>query len=135
METKKCNKCEIDKPLSDFTKNKAKKSGYNSYCKTCNKSYQKKHYEDNKNDYIQKKNNRKKLLKEFVNSIKGEAKCSHCPEDDIACLDFHHIDDKDKDFNIGLAVNRGVSIETLQKEIDKCEILCSNCHRKLHYYE
>lgn len=125
----------MDKPLSGFTKNKEKKSGYNSYCKECNKEYQKKHYDDNKTDYINKKNNRKKELKEYVDSIKIKAKCSRCQEDDIACLDFHHIDDKVKDFNIGEAVSRGISVDKINKEIDKCVILCSNCHRKLHYYE
>lgn len=135
MEKKMCNKCKIEKQVSDFTKNKQKKSGYNYYCKECNKSYQKEHYKANKADYIDKKNNRKKSLKEFVVSIKDVAKCYRCHEGDIACLDFHHINNNDKDFNIALAVNHGVSIETLKKEIDKCIILCSNCHRKLHYYQ
>ena len=135
VELRRCSKCEIDKPLSGFTRNKAKKCGYNSYCKECNKDYQKKHYEDNKLNYIDKKNNRKNVLKEHINSIKLKNKCSRCSEDDIACLDFHHIDDKDKDFNIGEAVKRGISIDKINNEIDKCLVLCSNCHRKLHYYE
>lgn len=30
---------------------------------------------------------------------------------------------------------RNLSIENLKKEINKCVVLCSNCHRKLHYYD
>lgn len=51
---------------------------------------------------------------------------------DIACLDFHHL--KDKEFNISNEI-RNLSIENLKKEINKCVVLCSNCHRKLHYYD
>lgn len=137
MEEKKkiCGKCQNEKSLSEFNKNKEKKDGYGAYCKECNQLYQKKHYSDNKIEYIVKKNNRKKTLKEFVDGIKKNSKCSYCPENDIACLDFHHIDNNEKDFNIGEAITRGLSVEKIQEEIHKCVVLCSNCHRKHHYYE
>ena len=135
MERKICSKCELEKEVSEFTKNKRKKDGYNSYCKECNKTYQQGHYQRNKGYYFDKKKEQKETLREYVENIKKTAKCLRCPEDDMACLDFHHTGDKTKDFNIGKAISNGVSIETLQKEIDKCIILCSNCHRKLHYYE
>ena len=133
---KKCSKCDKDKSLSEFSKSIKKKDGYNSYCKECNKTYQKNHYQDNKSYYFDKTKQRRKVSKEFIDLIKINNKCLKCSEDDIACLDFHHVDeDKDKDFNISEAYRHGVSIETIKREIDKCIILCSNCHRKLHYYE
>lgn len=47
----------------------------------------------------------------------------------IAAFEFHHVDDN-KEFNIGCAANK--SWEVIKKEIDKCELLCSNCHRIEH---
>ena len=47
----------------------------------------------------------------------------------ISAYDFHHIDDN-KEFGIGSAANK--SWEVIKKEIDKCELLCANCHRAEH---
>ena len=135
METKICSKCNQTKVLSEFTKNKAKREGYNNYCKQCNKEYQKTHYENNKTYYLDKKNIRKESIKNFINRIKRLSQCSNCSEKDIACLDFHHVDNLEKSFNISIALQLGVSMSILKKELRKCIILCSNCHRKLHYYK
>ena len=70
------------------------------------------------------------VLREFVITYKREHPCVMCGEPDPACLDFHHVDNKVE--SIGNAVSRGWSVKRLTKEIDKCEVLCANCHRKLH---
>jgi hypothetical protein len=74
---------------------------------------------------------RRRKLAEFIEGIKKSNKCNKCPEDDFRCLDFHHLGKKL--FNVGEAAGRGMSEETVLAEIAKCEILCSNCHRKLTY--
>lgn len=66
----------------------------------------------------------------WLNSCK--VKCSRCPETHPACLEFHHRNPNDKDFTIAQGI-AGVSLKRLKTEIAKCDILCSNCHRKLHY--
>ena len=48
-----CSKCEIQKPLNLFSKNKSKKEGLNSVCKECHKTYIKKHYQKNKEYYVE----------------------------------------------------------------------------------
>ena len=60
--------------------------------------------------------------------------CVNCGETNQACLDFHHKHPAKKEFNIGLSLGR-FSIKKLQKELPKCIVLCSNCHRKLHAKE
>jgi len=46
-------------------------------------------------------------------------------------LDFHHIDPKEKEF--GLSVKRLTrSWEKMKKELDKCVLICANCHREVH---
>lgn len=78
------------------------------------------------NDRWKKK--RREEFKEFKRSLK----CIRCGEGHVACLDFHHKDPLKKDISIGAAVNIW-SQKRLINEINKCEILCSNCHRKEHY--
>lgn len=59
--------------------------------------------------------------------------CAVCTEDDIACLDYHHIDPEEKSFSMSCRVKRRI-LRTLLRESAKCVVLCSNCHRKHHYY-
>ena len=47
---------------------------------------------------------------------------------------YHHHKDKDKkERGICYLVSNGYSTEKIQEELKKCEVLCANCHRKLHY--
>lgn len=94
-----------------------------------------KHYENNKQTYIDNHRNRKNRTRDWLNSYKETLSCSSCGESHISTLDFHHEDSSIKEFSISTAVNRGLSIEKIENEISKCIILCSNCHRKLHYEE
>ncbi len=61
------------------------------------------------------------------------AMCIRCGEADPACLDFHHLDQASKEMAIGQMVTYGYSREKIRAEMEKCSILCSNCHRKEHY--
>ncbi len=132
---KVCNKCGNKKSLSEFNKCKSKKDGHQNYCAECNKLNLKEHYQDNKEYYSDKKDKQKLTIKDYINEIKEVSKCSRCPEDDIACLDFHHEGNDIKEFNLADAITNGYSIDKIKKEIEKCIVLCSNCHRKLHFYK
>lgn len=70
--------------------------------------------------------------KEWLDSQKTP--CIKCGESDIECLDFHHRDHTEKDATVSIAVAHW-SIKRLKTEIAKCDILCSNCHRRLHAAE
>lgn len=56
--------------------------------------------------------------------------CRCCDETEIACLDFHHRDRDEKSFNVMEMLTR--SEQMLRDEIAKCDVLCANCHRKVH---
>lgn len=72
-------------------------------------------------------------LRQFVRNYLADKKCLMCSENHIACLDFHHRDPATKRFKINAAYERRYSKDTILKEIEKCDILCANCHRKLHF--
>lgn len=65
----------------------------------------------------------------FINSLKD--KCRKCGITNKLCLQFHH--EKDKKYDISHMISGGYSIKYIQNEINKCIILCANCHRKEHY--
>ena len=57
--------------------------------------------------------------------------CEKCGYDKyIGALDFHHLDPKEKDFSISNKL--GCSWNKIKKELDKCILVCSNCHREIH---
>jgi hypothetical protein len=69
---------------------------------------------------------------QFINEYKEKKGCKFCQENTPVCLDFHHIDPNIKDWNISVMSRGASSITTIKKEINKCIVICSNCHRKLH---
>jgi hypothetical protein len=71
-----------------------------------------------------------KYLK-WINQQKQAQGCKRCGAKDPRVLDFHHTDDKNKLFSIG-TFRRAVGFEQIQKEVEKCEVVCANCHRILH---
>ena len=74
--------------------------------------------------------------KKYVRNIKTNSKCKECGQKGIACLSFHHIDPKTKLEQITVLVKyKKYSLEIIKREIEKCELICENCHRKLHYKE
>ena len=81
------------------------------------------------NDRIYK---RKEEIRKWFVKYRKTLHCSMCPENHPACLDFHH-KNKNKDFDVSLMANQGYSKKRILKEIEKCDILCSNCHRKIHW--
>lgn len=48
----------------------------------------------------------------------------------IRALEFHHLDPNEKDFGISKCLTK--SISSLKEEVDKCILVCSNCHAEIH---
>jgi hypothetical protein len=76
---------------------------------------------------------RRKEFKEWYREYKSNLKCSKCGFSHPAALDFHHIDSSKKEFTLG-STGLSVSKDRFLKEIEKCVVLCANCHR-IHHYE
>jgi len=84
-------------------------------CKACNA------------EGVTRHRNKKKLW--CVDYLGG--RCTKCGYDKcIAALEFHHRNPSEKEF--GFAVQQKRSYKRLAKELDKCDLLCANCHREVH---
>lgn len=75
----------------------------------------------------------RRAKKQWLDTQK-ESGCSKCDEKDPACIDFHHRDPEQKEANLSVAIAHW-SIERLKTEVAKCDLICANCHRKLHASE
>ena len=129
-----CCMCKLGLDTSSFKANSRKSDGLQSQCIECQKVYRKSHYQANKQKYIDKA---KKWNDEFLvwwNDFKSALSCTECGEDHPATLDFHHTDPTQKESGVSYLVNCGSKAKALA-EIEKCVVLCSNCHRKHHYNE
>lgn len=77
---------------------------------------------------------RRAELRQWLFDFKAKSRgCVRCGEKDPRCLEFHHLESAEKSQTVGQMIVFQPSVQELQKEIETCEILCRNCHRKEHY--
>lgn len=136
-----CIKCKEDKPLKDFSKDNSTSDKLYSSCKECvSKKYRDNKVEVSKRQskrYREKnlcKQNRDRLRARKLEYIKYKGGvCTECGKmPHPAAMDFHHVNPAEKKFN--LAPTNKLLIDVVE-ELDKCILLCSNCHRILHSEE
>lgn len=81
------------------------------------------------NQVWQKQRNIK--VKQFIFNYLSNNPCVKCGETDVMVLEFDHMVAEQKSFNLGRAhMQAKMNIDTLAKEIAKCQVLCSNCHKR-----
>ena len=91
------------------------------------------YYQSRREFLLEKSNRTRKENKLWAVEFLGGA-CSRCKGSfPLPCYDFHHKDPKEKD-NFPCRLLQG-SREKLRAEIEKCELVCANCHRIIHHIE
>ncbi len=98
------------------------------------KEYQKRHYEANKQAYINRAAARKELYRQQWAEFKATLSCTKCGESHPATLDFHHVVRLPENQKVHRLIANAAFKRALE-ELKKCVVLCSNCHRKLHWEE
>jgi len=91
----------------------------------------KRKYSDRAEYLIMAVTKRRKKIREMAIKYKG-GKCILCGyKKCTAALEFHHIEGTKKDFGLSM---KGLtrSWDRTKQELDKCVLLCANCHRELH---
>ena len=129
MTTKVCSQCGHEKDTTLFRKHP--RQGTQPYCLECQRTRSKQWYADNKKKQQDNVQRNRVSFQQTITAWKQTLKCACCSESDVSCLDLHHKDEATKDYTIAKIKNR-VSWTILAREINKCIVLCSNCHRKTH---
>lgn len=116
-EFRPCKECGEDDP-NNFYKKKGTQLWH--LCKKCYKHV-----------YGQRRLDRLKEIRDECLAYLG-GKCCRCGYDKCsAALEFHHRDPQQKDPNWKRM--RYLRLASIRDELDKCDLLCSNCHREQHW--
>lgn len=128
---KKCIKCKIEKEIIEFSFKIKKLDLRQNKCRECFKEYRKVYYNKNKEKAIEYSKESNKIItkrnREFIYKYLLQNPCIDCKEKSPILLEFDHR--SDKKYNISDMITKGYSLISLQKEIDKCDVRCANCHR------
>jgi hypothetical protein len=119
MESKKCSVCNEEKQLSEFYSRSSRNHKPYDRCKKCFNKYVSDRW----------------ITKKIEAIIYKGSECIDCkisyPTEPYVIFDFHHRDPSNKDFDWSVLKLR--TEKKIKEELDKCDLLCSNCHRKRHH--
>lgn len=153
MEYFQCTKCGDVKSRDHFYKRAARPKGVLSQCKQCSSDKEKAYYKANPIKKLEKqkkhqewlavpenkerakqfwRNEARYLRKQIIELVhkRKAIPCTDCGKQyPYYVMDFDHVDPNTKVANIG-QLSKWRSIESISKEMDKCEVVCANCHRE-----
>lgn len=66
----------------------------------------------------------------LIGMIKGAGECADCGESDPIVLEFDHLEPRLKSFTISQAIGLGKTLTEVKLELEKCELVCANCHKR-----
>lgn len=88
----------------------------------------------NPNEYAKQQERAIKRKLELIEYKGGECEKCHYKHN-LSVLEFHHINPNEKEFQLDSRHLSNTNVERLKNEVDKCILLCSNCHREIHHPE
>jgi hypothetical protein len=131
---KSCNVCNEEKPLSEFYPYKSPWDGkqmWTAKCKQCQTAYRRVRRAKEKDKHNEDTKRRRVDMKLRAIEYKG-GKCLDCGEKfPHYVYDFHHVNPDEKEITPAKLFGR--YWHNIVAELDKCVLLCANCHRIRHY--
>lgn len=125
---KPCSVCKRWLTAENFCNDRRNNPPLRSKCKECERKYQRQQYALKKAKRQQIRLEMNKILKINGCAICGYNKC-------ITALVFHHVNPKDKKFSINMRNLTDKHVDNIIKEVNKCILLCMNCHAETHFKE
>lgn len=136
MESKICSKCKKELSIDNFRWKNKSLGKLHSQCKNCQKEAEKIRYtlsKERQNNVLSTAIKQKQQNIELVDKYK-QCGCQKCGEKRPYLMEFHHINPQNKKNTIAHMI-KSSSLQNLKEEIEKCVVLCANCHREFHYFE
>jgi hypothetical protein len=125
---KRCGRCGRNRLLKFF--NRRRGDRLQSYCQDCHSEANRNHYLKNRQAHIDKAYRRRAHLTQLINEMKSKP-CADCGVSyPPYVMDFDHREGKS--FSISQAWRMRSRGEVLS-EIEKCDVVCANCHRERTY--
>ncbi|MEM7335551.1 MAG: hypothetical protein AAF490_25970 [Chloroflexota bacterium] len=132
---KQCVHCKEFKPFKEFAWSNKKQQVHQKHCRACMSKFNKASYaKADKQKIYENRTKRREVARRYVWDYFEQNPCVDCGESDPRLLEFDHVRGEKKASISELASGR-YSIQTIQDEIDKCEVRCASCHRKKTYID
>ncbi len=129
MNYKTCCDCGLSKPVNLFN---VKRSAFQPYCRSCQSDRHKIWYRENQKSHSKKCTESAKIRKANFRRVvdaKKAVACADCHKEyPVICMDFDHVSGV-KIANVSFLASGRNSESKLMAELEKCEVVCSNCHR------
>ena len=126
-----CARCRRLLPVSDFPLRRKDGTKRYGHCRDCKAAYQRQWYERNRERHIQAVNELRQARRRRNRRVMREAKARPCSDCGLTyrpyVMDFDHVRG-DKAGNVSAMVSSATTSDLL-REIAKCDVVCSNCHR------
>lgn len=130
---KRCSRCKEEKDESQFQRNRSAKDGLQDQCKQCRRLLDRRTYLNRTPEQTEAYRERERLVIARYNELAYEYlldyPCVDCGERDPVVLEFDHVGDKR--FDVANLIQSSRSWQAILAEIEKCEVRCANCHRRV----
>lgn len=130
---KVCARCATVKPASEFPTRRSKTYSPSAYCYPCQREYSKDHYRRNKEKHNARRlrhcNEYRARNRRLIAEYLAIHHCVDCGEEDPVVLEFDHVRGT-KRWEVSRFVGAGWAWSTVLEELAKCEVRCTNCHRR-----
>ena len=128
LEQKLCSGCRVAKPVEEFNFRYRAKGIRHSYCRECGKRLTQSHYKRNKRSYLDRNTRAYQRHRELIRRIKARP-CADCGiQYPYYVMDFDHREGEEKLFGLNSVAR--MTISGILREIEKCDVVCANCHRE-----
>lgn len=133
VKKKICRICKRSRLLTSFDINRSMHDGRDSKCKKCRQKYWKKYISDPEHSTNHRERNairaamNRQQISEFVRQLKDGKPCKDCKKPyPYYVMHFDHL--RDKEACVGFLRAIGATKERILREVEKCELVCANCH-------
>ena len=128
LQLKTCSQCSVEKPIAEFNFRHRAAGVRHSYCRDCGRRLTHNHYTRRKRLYLDRNLRAYNERREMVLKAKSRP-CADCGiQYPYYVMDFDHRDGASKRFSLHSV--HSVTKRAILSEIEKCDIVCANCHRE-----
>ena len=129
---KRCRKCAECKPLESFPYRNVARGWRRSTCKLCQQAYWREYYHRSPALIARQRQRTRDYRirnRAYIDEYLRSQSCVDCGIDDIIVLEFDHVIGK-KRASISALIRNALPFATIDAEIAKCVVRCTNCHRR-----
>jgi hypothetical protein len=122
---RRCGRCHRTLPETDFHRWRGRRRGW---CKECRAEYIRQRGDVHRQQTYAARERRRAAARAHVLAVLASSSCVDCGLADALVLEFDHVGTKSA--SISALVHEGYRLSRIEKELECCELVCANCHRR-----